>query len=383
MAIKEILAFVAALAFYVADADETCRAHEHEHVHEHEHEYEHEHEHEHEHDHAHPTGKFVTVASSVQQTLGLKTVRPERRKLSGSLVVTGRYELAPEARRVVATPVAGHLSLKVHAFSKVAKGDVLFTIAAPNLVSLAEEIALLEKRLAVYREIKTPNAALENELAVKKASRAALLSGAEEANGLIVVRAMSAGVVEALPATDGAYLDVGGEVVRLVDPAALRIKALVSSVELGRLSDGLTCRADGVAGELRIGLDAEAGLIPVYAIFPAGAPKGRVGSRASFSCETDDAATELVCVPKSAIVKIGLQPTVFVRDESNADRFLAIDIAPGETVGGWTALTGLPDDDDLEIVTDGAYELKLALAANTTKPTGHFHADGTFHEGED
>ena len=50
---------------------------------------------------------------------------------------------------------------------------------------LADEIALLEKRLAVYRDLKTPNAALENELAVKKASRQALLAGTEEADGAV------------------------------------------------------------------------------------------------------------------------------------------------------------------------------------------------------
>lgn len=344
----------------------------------HEHEHEHDHEHEHAHDHDH--GRSVEVAQAVQKTLALKTVHLEKRRLSGSVALTGRFELAPEARRAVVSPVAGTLHLQVRSFAKVAKGDVLFTVAAPNLVSLADEIAILEKRLAVYRELKTPNAALENELAVKISSRAALLSGAEEANGVVVVRARTAGVVEALLATDGAYLEVGAEVVRTVDPTALRIKSLVSPAEIGRLSDGLKCQAEGVSGELRIGLDAEAGLLPVYAIFPNGAPKGRVGARATFTCETDDSAVELICVPKSAIVKIGLQPTVFVRDEHDADRFLAIDVAPGETVGGWTAVTGLPEDDDLEVVTDGAYELKLALGAASAKPTGHFHADGTFHE---
>lgn len=345
--------------------------------------HEHEHEHAHEHGHPHDHGKSVEIAPAIQRTLGLKTVHPEKRRLVGAVVLTGRYELAPEARRAVVTPVAGRLQLKVKSFARVAKGDVLFTVAAPNLVSLADEIALLEKRLAVYRDLKTPNAALENELAVKKASRQALLAGTEEADGAVVVRAVTAGVVEALPATDGAWLEVGAEVVRLVDPAALRIKALVSPAEVGKLADGLKCGTDNVTGELRLGLDAEAGLLPVYAIFPDGAPKGRVGARASFACETDSAAPEAWCVPRMAIVRVGLQPTVFVRDEDDEDRFLAIDVTPGASVGGWTAVTGLPEDDDLEVVAAGAYELKLALAATTEKPVGHFHADGTFHEGED
>ena len=82
-------------------------------------------------------------------------------------------------------------------------------------------------------------------------------------------------------------------------------------------------------------------------------------------------------------VRIGLHPTVFVRDEDGRSRFLALPVVPGLTNGGWTAVTGLPDDDDLEIVTDGAYELRLALSSPAANPAGHFHADGTFHEGTD
>lgn len=367
---KIVFAFFAALCFGAFAED-----HDHEH-HEHEH---HEHEHHHNHDH----GKSVEVAPAVQQALALKTVHPEKRRLSGLTVLTGRYELAPEARRSIVSPVAGRLSLKVKPFSKVAAGDVLLTVSAPDLVSQADEIALLEKRLEVYRRIKTPNAALENELAVKKAARAAALSGASETNGVVEVRATSDGVVEALLTTDGAWVEVGAEVVRLVKPDALRLKALVSSPEVEKLADGLVCEADGVKGEVRIGLDAESGLIPVYAIFPDGAPRGRVGARGAFTCETDTSAKESVCVPRSAIVRIGLTPTVFIRDEDDEDRFLAIEVTTGETVSGWTAVEGLPDDDDIEVVSAGAYELKLALADDKAKPSGHFHADGTFHDGED
>lgn len=341
-------------------------------------------DHGHTHTHGHDHGKSVEIAPAVQQTLGLKTVRPERRRLAGSVVLTGRYELAPEARQAFVTPVAGRLRLNVKSFDRVKKEDVLFMVSAPDLVSSADEISLLEKRLAVYRDLNTPNAALENELAVKKASRAALLAGAEEAKGVVVVRASTDGVVEALPATDGAWLEIGTEVVRLVKPEALRLKALVSPAEIGRLTDGQTLLADGVKGELRIGLDVEAGLIPVYAVFPELPPKGRVGSRGSFVCGTDENVSESICVPRAAIVRIGLQPTVFIRDEDDANRFLAIDVSPGDSVGGWTAVTGLPDDDDIEVVTDGAYEIKLALPSESAaQPVGHFHADGTFHEGED
>ena len=117
---------------------------------------------------------------------------------------------------------------------------------------------------------------------------------------------------------------------------------------------------------------------------PDGAPKARPGERASADCVLDASAPESFAVPTAAIVRNGLDPVVFVRDEHDADTFLAVPVVPGASGSGWTAITGL-DDPDAEVVTDGVYELKLALAAQSgnKKAAGHFHADGTFHEGED
>jgi hypothetical protein len=75
---------------------------------------------------------------------------------------------------------------------------------------------------------------------------------------------------------------------------------------------------------------------------------------------------------------------VFIKDSHDSERFIAVSVTPGITGNGWTAVEGLPQDAHLEVVREGAYELKLALAAKTSgkKAPGHFHADGAFHEGE-
>lgn len=379
-----VFLFAALFAVFGRAECDHDHAHDHEHEHDHHDHEHHEHVHAHDHDHDHAQMPSVEVSENVRAALGLRLARPERRRLAGLSVFTGRYELAPEARRAIVTPVAGRLRLSVKSFDKVAKGDLLFSVSAPDLVASADELRLLEKRLAVYRELGAPNAALENEFAVKAAARLALLSGAEETNGVVNVRAPSDGVIEALPATDGAWVEVGAEVVRLVTPDALRLKALVSPAEIGRLSDGLSCRTDKQEGELRIGLEAEGGLIPVYAVFPQKVVSSRVGARGSFVCEADRSAEESWCVPRGAIVRVGLKSVVFLRDEHDPDRFLAHEVRPGVSAGGLTAVEGLDVDDDTEVVVEGAYELKLALPQEgAAKPAGHFHADGTFHEGED
>ena len=48
--------------------------------------------------------------------------------------------------------------------------------------------------------------------------------------------------------------------------------------------------------------------------------------------------------------------------------------------GRWVALlSGVRDGD--EVVLDGAFQLMLATSGSIQKG-GHFHSDGTFHEGE-
>ena len=356
---------------------------DHDHEHEHDHNHAHDHVHEHGHDHDHGHGKSVEVSDAIQKVMGLKTVHPEKRRLRSTVTLTGRYELAPDARRTVATPVAGRLTVLVKPLAQVKKGDALFTVEAPELSSRAREIAVLEKRLAVYKNIGTKNAQLESELAVKKVEREALIGGAEEKDGVVMVRAVSDGMVEAFPSDSGAWVETGAAVVRLVNPGAIRLKALAAASDVARLADGLKATVDGVEGAIRIGVGDESGLVPVYVTFADGAAKGRAGARATVACVTDEHEAPVTAIPSRCIVRIGLQPTVFVKDEHDEDRFLAVDVVPGLSDGGWTAVTGLPDDDDLEVVSEGAYELRLALPSGDSKPAGHFHADGTFHEGKD
>lgn len=371
---KQIAILVFAVAFCTVRAEV-----EHAHEHAHEHEHEHEHAHEHEHDH----GRSVEVSPAVQKVMGLTTVRAEKRQIAGLVSFTGRYELAPEARVSVATPVAGRLSLKVKSLASVKKGDVLATVQAPDLAARAREIAVLEKRLDVYRELKTPNAQLESDLAVKRNELESLLAGTEVADGVVTVRASTDGLVETLPSRDGAWVETGAELARLVRPHRLRLKALVAASDAARLVENAPCRVGAAAGTIRLGVGDDTGLVPVYVVFDAAPVKGRAGERAKADCVVDQTAAAVRAVPSDCIVRVGLTPCVFVKDEDDADRFLLVNVTPGLTGGGWTEVAGLPDDDDLEIVKAGVYELKLALpAAGGAKPAGHFHADGTFHEGD-
>lgn len=371
-------------------------AHNHEHEHEHgvacsgDHAHEVEaHNHEHEHgaacsgDHAHetPALRAVVVPESAQRIIGLKTVVATPRQLQAMRRLIGRYEPLPEARQTIASPITGRLTLLVRSLDRVAKGDDLCTIASPELNARAAEIALLQKRLTIYRDLQTPNAALETELAVKQAEYKALLLDAEEKEGAVVLRASCAGQVDAFDAESGAWVEAGAPVLRLIQPQALRFKALIPATEAQTLQDRLHVHVEDAHGELRLGIGSENGLTPVYIYFETAPKSARAGAKADVICTMESHETPLLSVPSSAIITVNLQPSVFMRDPHDATRFICMPVTPGLSAAGWTAVEGLPSP-TTEVVTDGAYELKLALPGNAQKPAGHFHADGVYHEGE-
>jgi hypothetical protein len=313
--------------------------------------------------------------------MGLKTVHAEKRRITSILSLAGRYELVPDARKVVSSPVAGRLTLLVKTLDNIQKGQPLFTVTSPELVARSREITLLEKRLKVYRDIKTPNAALENELAVKRAERKAMLAGSDERDGVVTVRATTDGMIESLIAQDGSWLETGASAIQTVCMQHLRFKALVTASDVMNLKNGMSAKVESHIGRIRIGIGDDSGLVPVYVLFDNDV-NAFAGIRSYAECVTDKTEAEHIAIPSNCIVSIGLQPTVFVRDVHDQERFIATAVIPKSTGSGWTAVDGLPFH-DCEVVSDGAYELKLALpTSNESKPAGHFHADGTFHEGE-
>ena len=96
---------------------------------------------------------------------------------------------------------------------------------------------------------------------------------------------------------------------------------------------------------------------------------------------TGGPGAEETVVPDSAIVEIGLEKHVFIRDSGNRRRFIAQPVRTHGSANGWTAVEGLPHD-RCEVVANGAYGLKTETMSSSQKPSGHFHADGSFHEGE-
>ena len=372
--IKDVAVVVIVAVVGAAFGADTCKEHDHDH----------EHGHGHGHGETHAQDAEVRVSDAAARAMGLKTVRAERRRMLSTVSLWGRVELAPDARMSVAPSVGGRIQLKARPLQAVKAGDVLFTVDAPEVRAKTKEIELLERRLKVYRELNRAPADLETQLALRKAEREALLAGAEETNGVVTVRATETGRVDVLSVLDGAWVSSGTAVVEFVRPERVRVKALVAASEAARLKDGVKVRCGEAVGVLQLGFGDSDGLMPVYVVFGQERLTARPGERLRVECMTDESETPVVAVPAACVVRVGLEPTVFMRDEHAGDRFVAVKVTLGRTNNGWTEVVGLPDDDDLEIVKEGAYELKIALSARAgASVAGHFHADGTFHDQQD
>ena len=322
----------------------------------------------------------VEINEASAKNAGIETVHPRKRASGSEYAFNGRFELVPEAREIIASPVAGKMELKVKSLMHVKKGDTLFTVTSPEIVSRTKEIEILEKRLQVFRDIKTPNAELENNLSLKKSELNALLMGYTANNGTIEVKAPKSGVIEELLELNGTWLETGSAVLKLTDTRNTRFKGLIPADEAARLKDLMPANVKGMSGSIRLGIGAENGLVPTYVVFE-NAPNAIVGARDTATVIMGGSGKVETAVPDSAIVEINLVKHVFVRDNHNKNRFIALSVTTGEKSGGWTNVTGLPEG-HIEVVSKGAYQLKLASSSSGKSAAGHFHADGTFHEGE-
>jgi multidrug efflux pump subunit AcrA (membrane-fusion protein) len=214
----------------------------------------------------------------------------------------------------------------------------------------------------------------------------------------IRVNATESGVVESTGVTNGAWTDQSSPVVTVVKPEKLRFHAVGMQSDLGVLQDGLLARivsptttvtgrgvslTDSMSGVLKIGLSGHARdrTIDLYVVPDELLSWARAGVAAQLEIVTDPSRGMELSIPMSAVQRDGLTPVIFRRDPMNPDDAIRIEADLGANDGRWIeVLSGLRDGD--EIVLDGAFQLMLATSGSAQKG-GHFHTDGTFHDGED
>ncbi len=279
---------------------------------------------------------------------------------------------------------------------------VAFSSARAKLADLREKDAELE---AQYSEtIAARRAATAKfEIAVESASTMLNISISTDHPkwwrdiSTITVHATHAGVVETLDLTNGAWADKQATVLTVVQPDKLRFHASGLQSDLGILKNGLkvnivppTPTSSGNAvklqntmhGTLQLGLtgDTNDRTIDLYVTPEKLSSWARTGVTAQLEIITDSTAGSELAIPLAAIQQDGLTPIIFRRNPKNKNEAIRMEADLGLNDGRWVAiLSGLRDGD--EVVLDGGFQLMLATSGSIQKG-GHFHSDGTFHEGE-
>lgn len=215
--------------------------------------------------------------------------------------------------------------------------------------------------------------------------------------GLIDVRAEAPGVIDAINITNGAWATQESAVLSVVQPDRLRFRASGLQSDLGVLHDGLAARivpptptAAGRAvpltstmeGTLSLGLtgDPNERTLDLFVLPAQLQPWARPGVSAHVEIVTDATATPVLGIPLAAVQRDGLIPVVFRRNPNNPNEAIRMQADLGKDDGRWVAiLSGVREGD--EVVLDGAFQLMLATSG-TIQKGGHFHSDGTFHDGE-
>jgi len=216
--------------------------------------------------------------------------------------------------------------------------------------------------------------------------------------GAIEVRAAESGAVQDLGLTNGSWADEKSTVMTVVRSELLRFHASGLQSDLGVLRDGLEARIvpptptksgravplhDTMTGTLLLGLQGDASdrTVDVYVVPDALSTWARPGVSAQLEIVTDSTARKELAIPLAAVQRDGLTPIVFRRSPDNPNEAIRMEADLGMDDGRWVAiLSGVRDGD--EVVLDGAFQLMLATSGSIQKG-GHFHSDGTFHEGED
>ncbi len=207
------------------------------------------------------------------------------------------------------------------------------------------------------------------------------------------VCSVAAGVVETIGITPGGLAEENGHIVTLVQPDQIRFRARGLQSDLGRLRDGLAARIappqggslplqDTMNGVLQVGLSADADerTVDLIVVPSALASWARNGVSAHLEVTLAGGEAELA-IPLSAVVRDGASPIIFRRDPANAQKAIRMEADLGLSDGRWIVIkSGVKEGD--EIVMGGNYQLMLGTSGTAAKG-GHFHPDGTFHEGED
>lgn len=359
----------------------------------------------------------VHVDEKARHSLDMRFEKVTEAAHGAEKTLHGQMVIPPHAVTTYALPAAGRVTFSVKSAQQVRKGDLLYTLASPDVVEMegnaaqaraaldrAEaELNTLKERRAQLEKIGTRNNELNTSIQFKEAEihslRAALAASINKLNlvtdsgalknNLLYVYAAADGSVQSVNMTQGSWGEQGAPALIMTNKGELEFATTIygaDPVHYAKAQLALTSgkNTEVLNGTLRVAdqVDPATQSRALYFVpdrMPEGTHAGQLGRLDLYS--RDAAADGFIPVPNSAVVKVGVNDVVFIKAGDDTFVMKKVETLPARQ--GKTPVKGLTPGQT--IVTKGGYELKYILPtgdAGSKKAAGHFHADGQFHEGE-
>lgn len=389
-------------------AEHDHEAHAHQEGHEHEHEAEHDHEAAgHEHDHAakaeaipeaadsHAAGEII-FGKALAEAVGLQTVKVEPAPFTDVIKTSGRVMAAQGEESTVVATVPGIVTFGNLSFvdgTAVRKGQAILSLASSGLPDGNVAVKAKYAYDAAKKEYERMQALVGDKIVSAKDFEQARLTfenarvaweavaGKQTANGVSVVSPLN-GYLKNLQVKEGDYVTVGQPLATISQNGRLVLRAEVSEKYFNQLPavrsanfrtpyDNAVYRLSDLRGRLLSygkASDANSFYVPVTFEFDN---KGAVIPGSFVEIYLLTAPIEnVMSVPVSALIEEQGVYSVYVRLDEEG--YLKHPVTLGADNGSEVQiLSGIHPGD--EVVTTGAYQIKLASASNAIPAHSHSH----------
>lgn len=360
----------------------------------------------------------ISFLKEQQWKITLKTEAMTRRTLVERVAVLAQVRAKPGKSAEISAPFPGQIRARTDdkfpiPGDRVEAGDLLalirprFSEAAIRFFETQSELdaatAALKQAEVAYERVKAlvevearPRRDLEEaELALATArarhSAAVALRSNEPGNdqnnaapGTFELRAPIAGVITSVNAGIGEPVTSDQSVFTVLDPSVVWIEASVPESGLARFGSGKNALCQLLDGSDRqfsiaskggklvftgLKVDPQTRAVPLIYELDNTSIALRIGQAVRLQVETA-AAREVPSIPHSALVEEGGLFVVFVH--ASGETFVRRQVRLGIRDGSWIeVISGLSPDE--RVVTEGAYAVRLASAANVVPSHGHTH----------
>lgn len=216
----------------------------------------------------------------------------------------------------------------------------------------------------------------------------------------IEVRSFTTGVVDTVQVVSGGVIDEHADILSTVQPERVRFRAVGLQSDLPRLADGQPASVVPAQSTSSTESDETARFRGTLTLAPTADPERRTldlilapaqdtkppvwakaGVSAFLEVVTSGTEADQLAIPLKCVARDGTAAIIFRRDPADPNKAIRMEADLGIDDGRWVVIkSGVAEGN--EIVLDGVYQLMVATSGSITKG-GHFHPDGTFHEGED